>query len=208
MKIMRTLVKSMIFLAVVAICLPVQGEVLIYSKSLKCWTAAEGEGWDITNQSIRGYLVLDVTYDENGDINDIINAYQVEYGRNNGGHKVYTEIEHSFDIIRVVNRNRVVWVLLETNSDESGGEMTMVRGRAINSRIGNADLKEAAKILEGNHLGYWNIGGNEELVMCDWTLRLKEDWTRWINEDEKTIGETMDDIETWLETRGYNPEVT
>ena len=205
---MKVLIKLVFFVAIMAFCFPVQGEILVYSKSLKCWTAAEGDEWSITNQSIRGFLVLEVTYDENGDIDGIIHSYQVEYGRNNNGDKVYTEVEHNFDVVRIVYRNRVEWVLVETDSDDSGGEMTMVRGKAADSRIGNTDPNEVAKSLSGNRIGYWNDGGTEDLVMCEWSLRLKDDWTRWINEDGQTLDEALDDIELWLESRGYNPEET
>ena len=204
----KILAKMVILLAVMAICLPVKGEILVYSKTLKCWEATEGENWDITKQTVKGYLVLDVTYNDDGEIEALNSAYQVEYGRNNSREKIYTEVEHNFDIIRVVVRNRIEWVLVETDSDDSGGEMTMVRGRAAYYRIGSTGPNEVAKSLSGNRLGYWNDGGTENLVMCEWSLRFKEDWTRWINEDEQTIGEALDNIELWLEARGYNPGET
>ena len=104
-------------------------------------------------------------------------------------------------------RNRVEWVLVESDSNENGDELTLLRGRAIDSRIGNVDPNEIAKNLSGSRLGYWNDGGDEDIVMCEWTLRLQENWTRWINEDEKTLSEALDDIELWLEAKGYDPEV-
>ena len=189
------------------ICVPAHSEILVYNKTIKYWEAVEGTDWNVTSETIRGFLVLDVVYNEDGTINDITDAVQVEYGRNDARNKVYTETSHDFGIVRVVYRNRVQWVLVESDSNENGDELTLLRGSAIDSRIGNVDPNEIAKSLSGNRLGYWNDGGDEDVVVCEWTLRLKDDWTRWINEDEKTLGEALDDIELWLEAKGYNPEV-
>ena len=202
---MKTFIKLVMLSAILVVFVPAQAAVLVYDKTVKCWEAAEGEGWEVTQDTVRGYLVLEVVYDENNQIDEILYAYQVEYYINDIGEKEYSEEEHNFDVERVVDGNRVTWVLVESNSGEGSDEILMLRGRARNVRIGNGDPNEVARDLDGNHLAY-QTGEGDQLQMCDLDLRLDRSLTRSYNRDGFDAFDALDDIENWLEARGYNPE--
>lgn len=204
---MKTFVKLVMLSAVLAICVPAQAAVLVYNKTIKCWEAAEGIAeWEVSQDTVRGYLVLEVTYDENNQVDEILYAYQVEYYINDGDEKEYSEEEHNFDMERVVDGNKVTWVLVESNPGEGSDEMLMLRGKARNSRIGNGDPNEVARNLDGNHLAY-SIGGGDQLQMCNLDLRLNCSLTKSYNKEGFDVFNALDDIENWLEDKGYNPNV-
>jgi hypothetical protein len=49
---MKTLIRLITLLVVLAICLPTQADILIYSKTVKCWVAEDtgDEDWDINTE--------------------------------------------------------------------------------------------------------------------------------------------------------------
>ena len=202
---MKMIVKLVMLLAVLVIYSPARAEIIVYQKTLKCWAAEEGLEWTGTNETVRGFLVLEVTYDENGNLEEVVDAYQVEYGRNNDGDKVYTEVQHDFDIVRVVDRSNVRWVLAELDPGDGDGGMTMVKGEVKRARIKNRGINEVARNLKGNHLTY--LPGLGEMRTCEWTLKWHERWTRRYNRNEFDIFDALADIDNWLEARGYDSEV-
>lgn len=202
---MKIIAKLVMLLSVLVIYSPVQAEIVVYEKKLKCWAAEEGLEWTGARDSGKGFLVLEVTYDEDGNIEEVVDAYQVEYGRNNNGDKVYTEVQHDFDVVRVVDGNHVRWILAELDPGDGEGGMIMVKGDVKRARVQSRGINEVARKLEGNHLAYWP--GLGEMRMCEWTLKWHERWTRRYNREEFDIFDALADIEDWLETRGYNSEV-
>ena len=204
---MKTFVKLVMLMAVLAICIPSQAAVLVYNKTIKCWEAEDGvDGWEVSQDTVRGYLILEVVYDVDGEIDEILYAYQVEYYRNDRNDKEYSEEEHNFDVERVEDGNRVTWVLVESNADEGSDEILMLRGRARNVQIGNGDPNEVARDLDGNHLAY-QTGEGDQLQICSLELKLDRSLTRSYNRDGFDAFDALDDIENWLEDRGYNPDV-
>ena len=198
---MKTLVKLVMLLAILAICMPAQGEILIYAKTVKCWDAEEDEPWDVDEFTIRGYLVLEITRD--GDEVIVEEAGQIEYGRD-GRDKWWDAYPEEFFCIRVEN-DEVEWVLAQAETDPGDeGEITMLRGKASDMDVGfgRNDRREVAKKLSGKCLTLWT-GNGDWLAMCDWELRLKTSWTKKSNEDEDDFGDAMDRVIGWLENRGY-----
>ena len=74
---MRTWAKLVTLLAVLAFCMPAQGEILVYAKTLNCWwadfiePAEDPNYWDCDTENIKGFLILDVVYDANDEIDYI-----------------------------------------------------------------------------------------------------------------------------------------
>lgn len=202
---MKTLVKLVILLAVLAICMPVEGEILIYKKTVKCWDAIEDEPWDVEEFTIRGYLVLDVNH-VNGDV--IVEASaQVEYWKDDDGNKWWDVNEENFYVIRVEN-DEVEWVLAEADTDPNQqGEITMLKGKARDMNVGfrNNNKREVPRRLSGELQRLWTDEG-DWLSICEWELRLKTQWTKWTNENRDDINDAINNIIVWLEDRGYEED--
>ncbi len=177
---MKTLTKLIMLLAVLAICMPAQGAVLVYKQTLQCWDANEAEiGWDVEDTRVRGYLVLEVIYDKDGSIASIPNATLIEYDRRE---KLFWEINHTFNVVRVVNGDKIEWVLVESITDKAQADLTMLRGIARDTRIGVDDSNEAARLLKGHLLSYWT-NESQSLQMSQYKLRLYSSLTRLYNKE-------------------------
>jgi len=204
---MRTLVKFLMLLVVLAVSLPAYGQgdmaVLVYKKTLNCWDAWEGDpnDWDVEDEKTKGFLILEVLYNPDGTISEVLNAAQIEYGKDDEG-KWYEEHGHDFDVFRVVDGRSVEWMLVETNTDDDEGELMMLRGRVRNKKIGIEDASGVATKLAGNRVGFWT-DGDDDIILCSLSLRLHTAWTKCFNEDGFDIEDAMNEIEDWLENKGY-----
>ncbi len=200
---MRILLKIGVLIILFVICIPAQGDILIYNKTVKCWNATETDGeWTVESEKIRGYLVLEVTYDVNGVFETIEEAVQVEFYRDSNG-KWYDTVEHDFDFARVVGDN-VQWVLVESTLADPEAEMLMLSGRVRTTRIGLSEPNEVALALKGDLLNYDPAEDNDLLQMCQWSLKLNRLWTRWMNIDDLDAEQTYEFLVTILETKGYD----
>ena len=206
---MKALIKLLMLLIVLAICSPTYGlvgntAVLIYKKTVDCWDSWNsllldpGE-WIIEDERIQGFLVIEVVYDLDGTILEVIDSAQIEYWKNREG-KWFDVYEHDFDIVRIVEDGSVEWTLVENATDYDEGDLTMLRGR--NARIGNEDTNEIARRLTGHHVGFW-FEITDEISLCQWSLRIQQRWTKLSNENNYNIEDAMDYIADWLIDRGY-----
>ena len=208
---MKTMVKLVMLLAVLAICMPAQGEILVYSKLYNCWAAQEvlddGVDWNVDEWTQRGFLTLNVIYDGD-EILGIDGAYQVEYWRD-GRNKWYWDYPEEFYIERVDVGDEVIWVLEYIYAYfESAAQITMLRGkpRDINIGLGRDDKREVARRLDGYILELY-MGMGVEKQMCTMSLRLHDRFTRLANDPDECNQNfecaVLGLIIPWLEDRGY-----
>ena len=232
---MKKLAKLVMLLAVLAFCLPADGEILIFNKTVKCWWAdaqriVDGVDWtwQVGDERITGYLILDVEYDENGEIDYINSAEQVDYWRE-GRERWYEQEGEGYDVERIEIPGRtelapptVYWVLEDWDTWSNGSDgiwFVMLRGKArmVNIGLGWAaeEKREVASVLEGC-CQYWENWLDEEPIpdieyiekeMCSETLRLHPWWTRLANDPEIGNGDfefaVFDIVKAWLEWLGY-----
>ena len=199
---MKTMARLVMLLVIVTICLPAQGDILIYNKTVK-WEGVEfGEPDDVYRETNRGFLILEVTI-ENGEITSVDNARQIIYG-GAGQDKWTDEWTHYFDIYRFEDGNIVGYGLTEFDSDEGYNYAFSVGGLARRQNIGNADPNEVPKHLVGNAIEH-EPGDFSERGTYD--LRLNNCMTRDANKDDMTFGEAYNMVREWLTDRGY-PIVT
>ncbi len=197
---MNTLFKLTILLIVSVACMPAQGDVLIYTKTLKLWNAGEygDDLWDVDNMRIRGYLILDVNY-TNMTIDE---AVQLEYWRSRGN-KYVIEYDHDFTFRRVIDGRIIEWILVDEDKTETDTDLLMVRGKTKTFNIGSTDPNEVPVQLKGYRLGSWDDG--DAFQMAEWKLRLQSSWTKITNENDIDIDGAVDEIERILvEDRGYD----
>ena len=207
---MKTMVKLVMLLAVLAICMPAHGEILVYSKLYNCWWAESLDlaTWDVEEWTQRGFLTLNVDYDPNGEINDILGAYQVEYERD-GRDKWYWDYPEEFGIERIEVGDEVVWVLEYIDvTDTTSAEIIMVRGKTkdMNVGLGRDAKREVARVLTGYVL-YLDIGMGVEKEMCTFALRLHGRFTKLANDPDECNQSfecaVLGLVIPWLEQRGY-----
>jgi len=182
---MQIIVKLVILLTVLSINIPTQGEILIYSKLCHCWSAASAdmETWNVDTGIQRGYIILDVDYDPNGELNEIIDIEQTEFKKEENGDKVYWEVEADYEIESIETDDEVIWVIEYIDADDSDtAEIIMLRGKSKDMGIGLAGnpKREVARELTG-YILYLDIGMGVEKQMCAMSLRLQSSWTKQAN---------------------------
>ena len=207
---MKTLAKLVLVLVLFALCVPANGEILIYSKSYHCWEAWEvldnGVDWEVDEWTQKGFLVLDVEYYQ-GEIIAINSAEQIEYDRRD---KEYWQIKEDFEIERIDIGDEVIWVLEEYEID-TGPDLVaivMIRGKAkdMNIGLGRDNQREVARVLNG-YIMYLYLGEGIEKGMCTMSLRLHSKWTKCANNPEECDQDfecaVFDIVKAWLQRRGY-----
>lgn len=196
---MKTWAKLMIFLIIFVFCIPARGEVLIYTKTLKCWAAGEidEDSWDIDELRVRGYLVLDVNYADM----TIVNSRQFEYWKE-GRDKLLVDFEHEFNFKRIIDGRTIEWLLIEEDVTTYDTELLMLRGAARDYDIGGAGQNEVPRQLTGYRLVSRDEG--EQAQICEWKLRLQSNWTSLTNDIGASFDAAVDEIERILvEEKGY-----
>lgn len=200
---MKALVRFSILFILFAVCVPAQGDIVVYDKTVKCWNATETDGeWTVENERLRGFLILEVTFDANGILESIDDSVQIEYYRDANG-RWYDTVEHDFDFARVVDGRNVQWVLVESTLDDPEAQMLMLSGKVRNTSIGFADPNEVAMRLEGDLLNYDPAEDNDLLQVCQWKMKLDRLWSKWANEDAMDAEAIYEVLVTILVSRGY-----
>ena len=199
---MKTLVKLVVLLVVVTICLPVQGDILIYSKTVT-WEGVDfGEGVgndDFYKETDRGFLILEVTY-ENGEIVSVDDAVQIIYGKD-GQDKWIDEWGHDFDFGRLQDGDTVGCGLSEFISDDGYFYALSLGGLVKEQNIGNGEKQEVPTNLSGYAIEH-DPGNFSE--RGTYKLRLHTRATRFANEEGMDIEDAYDMIIEYLNSRGYH----
>jgi hypothetical protein len=205
---MRTSAKLVMLLAVLAIYMPVRGEILIYSKTMNCFEATETVSgqWYVYDGLRKGFLILDVEYDQ-GEIVGINQAVQIEYWKDDEG-KWFLQDYHKFGYERIVYNGAVYLVLEESYVD---GEISflMLRGKTKvkNVGLGKDAQAEVPRLLEGSVIEYYDTDYIYKRTCCA-KLRLLSHWTRRANDPD--IGNQdfgyaeYDIVKEWLTRHKYD----
>ena len=205
---MRTSVKLVMLLAVLVICMPAQGEILIYSKVMNCFEATEmfTDVWDVYDGVRKGFLIIDVEYDQN-EVAGINQAIQMEFWKDKDG-KWFFQEDHELDYDRIVVEDDVYLVLEESRTDNEIF-FIMLRGKTKNENIGlgRDAQREVPRLLEGPIIEYYNLDLAYKKTCCA-SLRLLRRWTRRAN--DPTIGNQDFEyaenniVKEWLTRHKYN----
>lgn len=199
---MKSLSKYVLLLIVLLICCPVRGDIIVYNRSNKYWFASGSDiDWTITRSGARGYVLMDITYDPNGDIDSINDSIEIQYGKT-GASEWYTETSHGFNVSRVVEGRFIKWLVVESIEVPGGGSMIMLNGKARHTGIGFDDPNEVAAHLKGRKLEYLP-GGTNSAYVGTYALRLNKRLTRIYNTDSMTFNEALNAIRAFLEEKGY-----
>ncbi len=201
---MKTIVKLVMLLAVLVICMPAQGDILIFNKSVKSQGAEltddVNDVSDVYTETNRGFLVLEVTYDANDQIESVDNAAQVEYGITSRT-KWATRVLHDFEISRYTDGSKIIYSLSEVDSTDDDFDVMLLQGKAKNVDIGNADANEAPVQLCGRHL---YRDGDDAAEMCNETMRLNRSLTKSANGLETvSFANAYALVQAWLSSRNY-----
>jgi len=210
---MKTLAKLVMGLAVLAVCLPADGEILIYSKIMTSFEAEgqpipdDGTDWAVDDARRTGYLILDVEYVD-GQIVAVHNAVQIEYWRE-AWERYYRQIDHEFGVERFQVDGVVYWILEELSEEEGGLRFVILKGKARNANIGLgwAVQREVPYVLDGALLHRVSLDGYVYKRACSVSLRISLWWTRLAN--HPIIGDgsfefaEQDIVKAWLERLRY-----
>jgi hypothetical protein len=171
-------------------------------------TASEDdELWEVEDEIVRGYLILDLTYNQNGTPTVVVDANQIEY-QVRGRNKWYYQWEHWFDFSEIEMEKGVLWVLMEKYTDDIEGEIFVMTGKARDKRIGlgKDEPRSVAKAVKGEILADWTTGEGI-LQICEISLRLQSKWTKRANDanegDQDFDYAVSDIVMAYLDDKGY-----
>ncbi len=203
---MRKLLITIIFLIVLAVCLPAQAQgpnsILVYNLSVKSWSASgSGTSWSSSSSRNKGHVLLDVSHDPNGLINGVNSALKIATYRS-GGSKYYSETSKDFDVANVIDPNSNTSAFAIVNLESGSGQLTMLRGNVRRTNIGNDDPNNVAPVLNGDLLGYME-NGSTSISTNQWTWRLNQSWTRNANQNGQTITQVRNMIRQRYRERNY-----
>lgn len=208
---MKTLIKLSIVLVVLAVCVPAQGEILIYRKTIRGFDCNSlDDQWEAIERKDRGYLVLEVVYnyEEEEKTIDVVNAVQIEYFGNKED-RWFEVYEHEFEVIRADYKGKILWILTESRIDLGVGvQILMLKGLAVDARIGLGRdvLREIARKLQGNNLSDQQLGISHDIETWKTSLRLHSQWTKIANNPNQIDG-VFDDavvyVQISLMNKGY-----
>jgi hypothetical protein len=210
---MKTLMKVLIVLIVLVFCVPANGEILIYQKTIRGFDCNSlDDQWEVNERRDRGYLILEIEYDSEGEEQtiEVINAVQIEYFKEDDSKWYVVDEMHSFWLIRADYNGKIAWILLESSINIIIGDVDilMLQGLAADCSIGlGTDVqREAAKRLKGNFLSDQQLSINHTIETLRISLRLHSQWTKIANNPNRLNGSFDDavaDVEAGLIKRGY-----
>jgi len=209
---MKALVKLVTVLVVLGFCLPSYGEILVYKFVDKstCYEQDAVGNWDVWNETNKGYIVIEVNYDDY----TITQAEGITYW-NDKGDKKFDQNPIDLELVRVENKGKVEWVIMAKDLDLVGeqisGEFTLLTGKAISKKIGIADKREVANKLSGSGLEDTIDGDERYIDVSKISVTLFPAWTCWANGDGVDEGNqdfeaTKQMIKDYLTGKGYTEE--
>jgi len=190
--------KLVMLLAVLALCMPAYGEILVYKVS------GRAKGIDIDDQvmgtaKFRGYHVVDVNFNGEPNIEDDV---LIVYGRDENGDKIgggYGEAIADFMQVDIASFAWAVWLNLD---DQVIGTVT---GKARERNIGADDDEIVALRMKGHLLvdGVVPPTFHDSVGSGKISARLKRKWTRDYNEEGANVNDVVDEIIDYLIDKGY-----
>ena len=194
---MKILAKLIVIIFMLAICLPAEGEILIYSKISDGFEAGGVETsysiesiftefeWNAGERTYRGYLLLDVEFNSDNQLAAINRAAQFDYWKD-GENRYYEQRQLDFNVERIQVDEQVFWTLTDINTPQDDQvEIFMVSGSAgLNNiaMISSPNNKEIPLLLKGTYLEYLQNTDTSpayiEKKIYSVTLRLNSWWTR------------------------------
>jgi hypothetical protein len=209
---MKTLAKLVVLLILLGVCLPAYGEIIIYSftNTNSHYNNDSESGGDVGSETEKGYIILEVTYNEDGTIASIDNATRISYWKE-GSDKWYEQMDiGELSLERIVygsNDSKVRWMVYQ----EGDGSMLILTGRAYDKNIGAAENRKVATTLKGYNLWHDDLGdGSFEFGIEKITLTLKTTWTKHANDDEglnQDFDAAVDYAIAYLDGKGYDEYV-
>jgi len=204
---MKTLAKLVMVLAVLALCLPAYGDVLVYKISIKA------SGFDINageagKVKARGYLVVDfdltVLADMQSGDSEELDAELVLYGKEGGYKWRKTVVVDTFDItfVEVGNRSKPHTVAEMEVDVREGTVVAILAGPDKSTDIGlsrkyyvPAGLKGSALVSGDSYMGSGKIS-----VKLDSTAT--KDANLYLGGDSD---DTVEGLEDYLQDKGHEP---
>jgi hypothetical protein len=209
---MKTSRKIAVLLAVLGLCLPSYGEILIYKFSeTDTYFQQNSQEWQMRKEVNRGYVFFEVDYTDN----TITQGEAIGYGKGEAG-KWFQSTPAGLELVRVDSGDKVQWVFVGkevTSAAEEAvrGQFIMVAGRARNRNIGVGENREVASTLAGYILEDADRDAGRSIQMSKLTLALYSAWTSWANGDGPDEGNqdfdaTRQMIKEYLIGKGYTEE--
>ena len=203
---MKTLAKLVMVLAVLALCLPAYGDVLVYKTSITASGFAINEGEKGKVQA-RGYFVVDIDLAGAENMNNAdtlsLDAELVLYWKAGGNKWRKTVVVDTFDITLVeVDNGRKVYIVAELEVDVTEGTVVAIlAGPEKNTDVGLPSKYYVPTGLKGSAL----VSGNSYMGSGKVSLRL-DSKTKYANDNlNGNFDYAVDWLEDYLDDKDYEP---
>jgi hypothetical protein len=191
---MKTVKMWIVIAAMLAICAPSFGYVLVYN-TLSRVKAINSTTESLVGVAVRGYLLMDIN--DAGEVND---SYWLVYGRDGEGTKVYT-IDGLDPVMSTAGRYENIYM------DTPNGWSVIVVGKITSKNIGLVDRELVAYTMSGNFI----ISGGVVLDASQFltgsgamVVTLNSTKTKTANLATDSIDDTLDNLIIAVEADGYS----
>jgi hypothetical protein len=204
---MRRLLTLLVVLAILGVCAPSYGYILVY-KLTGTIKAVEWNDGIITNVSVKGYAAVDIN-----DVNEAVDgAEMVLYGKDtNKNLKYYDDTLGGGERANLDTTGDVIGVDIWNYEDPFTYEFTLI-GKVKDADVGfgTSDKRTAASSLTGSFNSWWGqlLDDTQDLFGSGTaTVTLDTKNTKAANAGSTTVGAIIADFIAGLEDKGYS-EIT
>ena len=184
-------------------------DILIYNMSITGYDFNGISGnWEGIQKKDRGYLILDIRYDDPEDTINVVDAKEVVYWKDGGDYLFITD-DQNYQITRILYRGNIWWFLTSSYADAVEVQASILNGQSGDVAIDfDKDVTvEVASQLTGRNLSDIQLGIGHYIDMWSIKLRLNSVWTKLANNANNGDGDfdyaVEEIVKAYLIRRGY-----
>lgn len=206
---MRFSIKLIVIFLFFVLFSQADADILIYTLSITGYDFNGVSGnWEGVQRKDRGYLILDIRYDDPEDTINVVEAKEVIYWKD-GDDNLFRVYDRDYQITRVFYKDKIWWFL--TGSYASAVE---VQALIINGQSGDLAIDfdksvtvEVASQLTGRNLSDIQLGTGHYIDIWSSKYRFYQQWTKLANNANNGNGDfdyAVDEIvKAYLIRKGY-----
>ena len=189
-----------LIVAVLAFCLPVRAEILIFKTSIT-GQQFEAEGNIVEQKKENGYFVINTDLSNTSGVT-ISEAYHLHYETRSGNKIQYTSILDTAGVEIILIDNGKAKKMVLRYFDESAGKYMVLYGTAASKDIGG--LQRYVPSSLSGHAVWREVDFKTGSGIVKFKLDLAA--TKLANTQARTAIDILDEYEQMLETKGYDPQ--
>ncbi len=206
---MKFLIKLIVILLFFVLYSQADADILIYKLSITGYDFNGVSGdWEGIQRKDRGYLVLDIRYDDPEDTINVVEAREIIYWKD-GEDYLFRVYDRDYQITRVLYRDTIWWFLTGSYADAVEVQAMISKGQSKDIAIDFVKdvTVEVASQLTGRNISDSQLGPGHYIDIWSTKYRFYQQWTKLANNENNGNGDfdyAVDEIvKAYLIRRGY-----